>query len=88
MAAKFILSDVTATKGMKSNFYWNDAAITFLKNHMENVVWSAHPLEMFGESQALRLFNPNHKLLATMIIEKGLGLPSQNYTKKQSACAK
>lgn len=53
---------------------------------MGNVVWSAHPLEMFGESQALRLFDPNHKLLATMIIEKGLGLPSQTYTEAVSMC--
>lgn len=86
MSKKIFLFDVAATKGLKSPYYWSDASLRFLKEHMENVIWNAMPLQMLGEYQGLRLFDPNFKLLAAMLIERSLAVPTQTYHEAVNMC--
>ncbi|EFX63588.1 hypothetical protein DAPPUDRAFT_119089 [Daphnia pulex] len=53
--------------------------MVFLKIHVENVIWKAIPLEMFGEHQGVRLFDSNNQLLASALVQQSLGDAAKSY---------
>lgn len=58
---------------------WSKEAMVFLKIHVENVIWKAIPLELFGEHQGVRLFDSNNQLLASALVQQSLGDAAKSY---------
>ena len=46
---------------------------------MENGTWKAATLGMYGKHQGVKWFDPNNQLLATTMIQQGLGLAAKTY---------
>lgn len=86
LATKFILADVVAPRGPGSRSHWSEPAVMFLKMHVENHTWKASPMGMYGEHQGVRLFDSNNQLLATTMIQQGLGVAAQTYHEALSMC--
>ena len=50
--------------------------MAFFKLHIEKKIWITEPLSMIGERQGVRLFDLQNNLLATFIIQEGMGMAS------------
>jgi hypothetical protein len=80
LAKKFILADVVAPFGLGTHTrQWSDLAMMFLKVHVENEIWKAAPVAMYGVHQAVRLFDCNNQLLASAMVQQALGVAAQSY---------
>ena len=79
LATKFLLADVVAPQDSGSHSHWSEPAIMFLKVNVQDRDWKAEPMGMFGEHQGVRLFDDNNQLLATHMIQQGLGVPTQTF---------
>ncbi|KAI9557952.1 hypothetical protein GHT06_014704 [Daphnia sinensis] len=86
LASKFILADMVAPRGPGSRSQWSEPAMMFLKIHVENRTWKAAPMGMYGEHQGVRLFDSNNQLLATLMIQQGLGVAAQTYHEALNVC--
>uniref|UniRef100_A0A0P6EK20 Tudor domain-containing protein n=1 Tax=Daphnia magna TaxID=35525 RepID=A0A0P6EK20_9CRUS len=86
LASKFILADMVAPRGPGSRSQWSEPAMMFLKIHVENRTWKAAPMGMYGEHQGVRLFDSNNQLLATLMIQQGLGVAAQTYHEALNMC--
>lgn len=86
LATKFILADMVAPRGPGSRSHWSEPAMMFLKVHVENRTWKAAPMGMYGEHQGVRLFDSHNQLLATIMIQQGLGVAAQTYHEALSMC--
>ncbi|EFX87066.1 hypothetical protein DAPPUDRAFT_312582 [Daphnia pulex] len=87
LASKFILADAVAPFGLGTHTrQWSDLAMTFLKIHVENVIWKAIPMAMYGEHQGVRLFDSNNQLLASALVQQGLGVAAQSYHEALAMC--
>jgi tudor domain-containing protein 1/4/6/7 len=86
LATKYMLADVVAPKGRKSASHWSEPAMQFLKVHVENRDWKAEPMGMYGEYQVVRLLDGKNQLLATIMIQQGLGVAAQTYHEAVSMC--
>jgi hypothetical protein len=87
LASKFILADAVAPFGLGTHTrQWSDLAMTFLKIHVENEIWKAIPMAMYGEHQGVRLFDSNNQLLASALVQQGLGVAAQSYHEALAMC--
>ena len=74
LADKFILADVIPSRGQ-----WTESAMIFLKENVVNYFWKAVSLGVFSGYHGVRLYNQSQVLLATTMIERNFGLPTQTY---------
>lgn len=79
LASRFILADIVAPRGPGTRSQWSELAICFLKIKVENHTWRAKYMGAYGECMGVRLFDQNNELLATTMIQQGLGVASQTY---------
>ncbi len=80
LATKFILADVVPSFALETHTrQWSDLAMMLFKNQVENEIWKAIPIGMHGEHQGVRLFDANNKLLASAVIQQGLGVAAQSF---------
>ena len=87
LASKFILADVVAPFGLGTHTrQWSDLAMMFLKIRVENEIWKAVPMTMFGAHQGVRLFDSNNQLLASAMVQQGLGVAAQSYHEALAMC--
>lgn len=80
LASKFLLADITAPReSFSSSHQWSEAAMMFFKMHVEKQIWKAILIENYKEGQSVRLFGSNNQLLATIMIERKMGVAVQTY---------
>jgi tudor domain-containing protein 1/4/6/7 len=86
LATKYLLA-VLAPQGCDSPYYWSEPAMMYLKLNVNDRPWKATSMGMCCGHQCLRLFTyANDHLLATLMIEQGLGVPSHTYSEALSVC--
>lgn len=86
LASKFLLADVVAPRGPGTRSQWSEPAMMFLKLHVENQTWKAVLLGIYDGVQGVRLYNNSNKLLATSMINQGLGIEAQTYQDAVKSC--
>lgn len=80
LATKFLLADIIAPHELfSSSHQWSESAMMFLKMHVEKHIWKAILIENYKESQSVRLFGSNNQLLATIMIERKMGVAVKTY---------
>jgi hypothetical protein len=77
LAEKFVLVDIIAKFDCTTfTRQWSDLAKQFFKANVEDRIWEAIPVAMYGEHQGVRLIDSNNRLLADLLFEENFGEPA------------
>lgn len=78
LATSFLLADIVAPL-FETGCEWSDTTMMFLKMHIEKNFWKTTLIGKNEKYQSARLFGPNNQLLATVMIERKMGVALQTY---------
>ena len=78
LANKFLLADIVAPL-YGAGRLWNESSMMFLKMHVEKHFWKGTLIGDHEKYGFVRLFSTNNQLLATIMIERNMGVPLRTY---------
>ncbi|EFX83579.1 hypothetical protein DAPPUDRAFT_315375 [Daphnia pulex] len=77
LARQFVLVDVIAPFNYTTfTRQWSELAIQYLKVNVEDKIWEAIPVAMYGEHQGVRLIDSSNQLLANLLKKEKYGGPA------------
>jgi tudor domain-containing protein 1/4/6/7 len=81
LATKCRLADVVAAPvSQGSHSCWTDQTMMFMMVHALDRTWKAAIVDIHDDKMGMRLCNSENKLLATLMIEQDVGIPTCTYT--------